>query len=55
MTRPESILAANIARYRVLIAHEPDPERRARLAEALARDLKTQKQYAVNSPVEART
>ena len=40
--QPEVILAANIARYRNLITHEIDPELRARLEEALARDLQTQ-------------
>jgi hypothetical protein len=43
LTTPEIILAANIVRYRNLIAHEIDPELRARLEEALARDLQTQK------------
>ena len=43
MTQPETILAANIARYRSLIAHETDAGQRARLEEALARDLQTQK------------
>ena len=43
MTRPETILDANIARYRDLLAHETDAARRASLEEAIARDLLTQK------------
>ena len=43
MIEPETILSANIARYRNLIAREIDPELRARLEAALARDLQTQK------------
>ena len=51
MIEPETILSANIARYRNLIAHEIDPELRARLEEALARDLQTQKNFvALKSP-----
>ena len=42
MTRPESILDANIARYRHLLVHETDAARRASLEEAIARDLLTQ-------------
>ncbi len=47
MTQPEFVLAANIARYRKLIAHETDPELRTRLEEALARDLQTQQEHPV--------
>lgn len=45
MIQPEFVLAANIARYRNLITHEIDPELRARLEEALVRDLQTQKDH----------
>lgn len=43
--QPEMILAANIVRYRSLIARETDPELRARLEEALARDLQTKEEH----------
>jgi hypothetical protein len=40
MTRPESILAANIARYRHLLEQETNVECRAQLEDAIARDVK---------------
>jgi hypothetical protein len=50
MIQPEFVLAANIARYRNLIAHETDPELRARLEEALARHLHTQQEHPIEEP-----
>ena len=46
MTSPEHILDMNIARYRELIRIEKDSLFRAKLEEALARDLKTKLQLA---------
>ena len=40
----EIILAINIVRCRNLIAHETNPELRARLEETLARDLQVQQE-----------
>lgn len=42
--QPEIILATNIVRCRNLIAHETNPEVRARLEESLARDLQVQQE-----------
>ena len=46
MTSPEHILDMNIARYRELIRTEKDPQFRAKLEEALARDIETKRQLA---------
>ena len=46
MTSPEQILDMNIARYRELIRTEKVPQFRAKLEEALARDLNTKRQLA---------
>ena len=49
--QPEILLATNIVRWRNLIAHESNPELRARLEDALARDLKLQQeQPAIEEP-----
>ena len=42
--QPEILLATNIVRCRNLIAHETNPELRASLEEALARDLRVQQE-----------
>lgn len=44
MTSPEQILDMNIARFRELIRAEKDPQFRAKLEEALARDLRAKRQ-----------
>lgn len=44
--QPEHILDMNIARYRELIRTEKDPQFRAKLEEALARDIETKRQLA---------
>lgn len=41
MTSPEDLLDLNIARYRGLIRTEKDAQFRAKLEEALARDLRS--------------
>lgn len=43
MTSPEQILDMNIARYRELIRTEQDVQFRAKLEEALARDLEAKR------------
>jgi hypothetical protein len=43
MTSPEQILDMNIARYRELIRTEQDVQFRAKLEEALARDIETRR------------
>ena len=49
--QPEIILAVRIVRCRNLIAHEADLELRAKLEEALARDLQVQQgQPAIEEP-----
>ncbi len=46
MTSLGNILDMNIARYRELIRVEKDPQLRAKLEEALARDLETKRRTA---------
>jgi hypothetical protein len=49
-THPVQLLAANIDRYRQLLKLEIDPEQRAKLQEALTRDLKAQAMLARSAP-----
>jgi hypothetical protein len=49
-THPAQILTDNIVRYRRLIQHETDPEQRAKLQEALARDLEAQSALSRQAP-----
>lgn len=51
MTSPEQILDMNIARYRALISTEQDAEFRARLEEALARDVARKRQLEEALPI----
>ena len=46
MTSPDELLDMNMARYRGLIDFETNPGLRAKLEEALARDLETKRQRA---------
>jgi hypothetical protein len=46
MTSPENILDMNIARYRELIRTENDAQFRAKLEEALTRDLQAKSELA---------